>query len=209
MNAPVPPSIEPEVLRVRDRAFADLAEKSPVCVFDVGGGSSEVIVGDERGIRSRVSLPIGALALHGEFFKGLDLVNEEVLTAARGRVRLLLAESAAGRSGGHGSFCIGVGGTITTLASVMLGLDPYDPGAISGTRLSLSEVERQIALYASTPLGERPSIKGLNPKRADIILAGACIVCELLLFEGAEHLAVSDRGLRYGAMKKLFGFSVL
>ena len=190
-------------------SFADLAEESPACVFDVGGGSSEIIVGDERGIRSRRSLPIGALALHGEFFKNFDLVSEKALVAARTRVRSLLAESGLDRSDRHDSLCIGVGGTITTLASVMLELDPYEPKAISGAKLSVPEVERQIALYASTPLGERPSIRGLDPKRADIILAGACIVCELLLFKGAGYLAVSDRGLRYGAMKKIFGLSAV
>lgn len=186
-------------------AFGDLPEKAVVCVFDVGGGSSEIIVGRGSGIRSRLSLPVGALALHGEFFKGLELVDGKTLTDARTRIRGLLTESPAPRLGGRDLVCVGVGGTITTLASVMLALDPYDPGAIAGARLSVFEAERQIALYASTPLAERASIRGLNPKRADIILAGACIACELLLFTGAGYLTVSDRGLRYGALEKIPG----
>ncbi len=178
-----------------------------VCMFDVGGGSSEVVTGDGGGIRARVSVPVGALALHGEFFGGLELVEERTLKDASARIRSLLAESGVMCPTASGALCVGVGGTITTLASVMLGLDPYDPGAISGAHLAVAEVERQIALYASTPLGERPSIRGLDPKRADIILAGACIVRELLLLQRAEYLTVSNRGLRYGAMKKNFGIS--
>lgn len=182
-------------------SLAHLSDQAEVCVFDVGGGSSEIIVGGGRGIRFRLSLPIGALALHGAFFEGLDLVGEKVAAEARARTRSILAQSSIPLLDGRGDFCVGVGGTIMTLASVMLALDPFDPAAVSGARLCVSEAERQIALYAATPLGERTSIKGLNPQRADIILAGACIVCELLLFMGAGCLTVSDRGLRYGALK--------
>lgn len=185
-----------------------LRKDTPVCMFDVGGGSSEIVIGDGRGVRSRVSLPVGALALHGELFTGLDLVGREVLSDASARIRALLEKSGVARPSLQELFCVGVGGTITTLVSVMLALDPYDPDAVSGARLSVAEVERQIALYASIPLADRPSaIKGLNPKRADIILAGACIVRELLLSQAAEHLTANNRGLRYGVMKKIFGFS--
>lgn len=183
----------------------EITRRSPICLFDVGGGSSEIVCGDTAGIRSRRSLPVGALALHNGFFKGLELVSEEVIRDARMRVRSLLEEAPPLCSGVESAFCVGVGGTITTLASVMLALSLSDWAQISGAQISVSEIERQIAVYASTPIGERPLIKGLNPKRADIILAGACIVCELLIFHKAEELIVSDCGLRYGVMKKYFG----
>lgn len=185
--------------------LAGLTEGTPVRMFDVGGGSTEIVTGDGGRVRSRVSVPVGALALHGEFFAGLGLVGEAPLAAASSRVRSLLAAAGASPHAGPGPLCVGVGGTITTLASVTLGAERYDGDAVSGLRLSLAEVGRQIALYASTPLGERPAIPGLDPRRADIILAGACVVRELLLSSGADGLTVSSRGLRYGVMRKRFG----
>lgn len=181
---------------------------SRVCVLDVGGGSSEAVTGDQRGYRSSVSVPLGALSLHGEHFSrggASDLIGDAVLARARAHVRNMLAESEMNCIRTPGVYCVGVGGTITTLASVMLELDRHEPSRLAGAELSRFEIDRQIALYAATPMSERASIKGLSPKRADIILSGACIVAELLAFWGADSLAVSVRGLRYGVMKKLFG----
>jgi len=182
-----------------------LSDRTAVCVFDVGGGSSEIVCGGKNGVRSRVSLPVGALSLHAAYFKGLSQIRGEVVREACGRVRALLCEVPESRAADDSPRIVGVGGTITTLACVMMGRDLTDHGTISGAELSLSEAEHQIAMYAATPLAERRLIKGLNPKRADIILAGACIVRELLLRMGGESLTVSARGLRYGVMKKVFG----
>jgi exopolyphosphatase/guanosine-5'-triphosphate,3'-diphosphate pyrophosphatase len=87
----------------------------------------------------------------------------------------------------------------------MMELDPYDPSRANGSRLEIGEVERQIELYSSMTIQARMKIKGLTPKRADIILAGACIVGDLMGFFGAQTLTVSNCGLRYGAMEKFFG----
>lgn len=185
--------------------FSEISRQPRVCLFDVGGGSSEVVCGDKSGVRSRRSLPIGALALHNGVFRDMEPISGEAIQSARARVRSLLEKEPVSCADTEGASYVGVGGTIATLASVMLGLGLCDWAQISGAMLSVPEIERQIALYASTPVAERPLIKGLNPKRADIILAGACIVCELLVFHKAEELLVSDRGLRYGVMKKYFG----
>jgi exopolyphosphatase/guanosine-5'-triphosphate,3'-diphosphate pyrophosphatase len=108
------------------------------------------------------------------------------------------------------SFFTGVGGTITTLASVYLAnlagtAEKSLTGGVSGTILAVSEVDRQIELYVSMSVMERTGIAGLDPKRSDIILSGACIVRELLAFAEADSITVLDRGLRYGLMEKLFG----
>ena len=71
--------------------------------------------------------------------------------------------------------------------------------------LERAEVDRQIELYRTTPLDKRAAIVGLQPKRADVILAGACIVRTVLELLGKDSLTVSDRGLRHGLLAERFG----
>ncbi|MDR0648874.1 MAG: Ppx/GppA family phosphatase [Synergistaceae bacterium] len=182
-----------------------------ICAFDVGGGSSEIVTGSASGVAYRRSVPVGALSLHDEFFSQSGRsgpVLARVLEAAAGKVRMALRDEASGGlaeiPGIRDAAICGVGGTITTLAAVALSVDPYDVAKVSGTRLSINEIQRQIEMFAATSVPERARIRGLNPKRADIILAGACIVAELLGYAGAEGVIVLDRGVRYGVMEKYF-----
>jgi exopolyphosphatase/guanosine-5'-triphosphate,3'-diphosphate pyrophosphatase len=81
----------------------------------------------------------------------------------------------------------------------------YDPDVIQGSTLYRSEIERQIEMYRSMPLDARRQIVGLQPKRADVILAGACIVRTIMDKLGKDSLIVSDRGLRHGLLVDRFG----
>ena len=87
----------------------------------------------------------------------------------------------------------------------MLELEPYDPEVVQGSVLHAAEVDRQIELYRDRTADERREIVGLQPKRAEVILAGACIVRAVLEKLGAESLTVSDRGLRHGLLAERFG----
>jgi exopolyphosphatase/guanosine-5'-triphosphate,3'-diphosphate pyrophosphatase len=99
----------------------------------------------------------------------------------------------------------GLGGTVTNLAAVQRGLVPYDPAVIQGATLTRDEVDRQIELYRASSAGRRRAIPGLQPGRAEVILAGACIVRSVLELLGASALTVSDRGLRHGLIAARFG----
>ena len=98
-----------------------------------------------------------------------------------------------------------MGGAITNLTAVNLALDPYDPDRVQGAVLERAEIDRQIEQYRSTGTEERRAIVGLQPKRAEVILAGACIVRTVMDKLGAESLVVSDRGLRHGVLEERFG----
>jgi len=100
---------------------------------------------------------------------------------------------------------VGMGGAITNLTAVMHRLETYDPAVVQGAVLDLAEVDRQIELYASRTSDERRTIVGLQPKRAEVILAGACIVRTVMTKLGKESLTVSDRGLRHGVLVARFG----
>lgn len=193
-------------------AFSSLENDTPgcrrLCMFDVGGGSSEIVLGAAHGHVSRHSLPVGALTLHDMFFRRVERVEDNraaVADVAEYIRALLKAEYPGNEKGSLFDCCIGIGGTIVTLASVMLALDTFDSAAISGVQLSVGEIDRQIALFASMCPENSSGIRGLDAKRADIILAGACIVREMLAHFGFSSLVVNNRGLRYGVMMKCFG----
>ena len=98
-----------------------------------------------------------------------------------------------------------MGGALTNLAAVKHELASYDPDVVRGTVLDVAELERQIALFRTRSAEERRAIVGLQPKRADIILAGACIVRAVLAKLDCESLVVSDRGLRHRLLVERFG----
>jgi exopolyphosphatase/guanosine-5'-triphosphate,3'-diphosphate pyrophosphatase len=98
-----------------------------------------------------------------------------------------------------------MGGAATNLAAVKHELATYDPDVVQGTVLDLAEIDRQIALYAGRTADERREIVGLQPKRAEVILAGACIVRTAIAKLGRHSATVSDRGLRHGLLLDRFG----
>ena len=100
---------------------------------------------------------------------------------------------------------VGIGGAVTNLAAVEHGLEHYDPDVVQGTVLDRAEIDRQIELYRTRTADERREIVGLQPKRAEVILAGACIVRTVLEKLGRDSLTVSDRGLRHGLLRERFG----
>jgi exopolyphosphatase/guanosine-5'-triphosphate,3'-diphosphate pyrophosphatase len=81
----------------------------------------------------------------------------------------------------------------------------YDPSVVQGSELTRAEVDRQIELYRRLDAQGRRSIVGLQPKRAEVILAGACIVRTVMEKLGHDRLTVSDRGLRHGVLIERFG----
>jgi exopolyphosphatase/guanosine-5'-triphosphate,3'-diphosphate pyrophosphatase len=100
---------------------------------------------------------------------------------------------------------VGMGGAVTNMTAVMLGLATYDAGRVQGATLDRAEVDRQIELYRSRDADARRAIVGLQPKRAEVILAGACVVRTVMEKLGMTSLIVSDRGVRHGLLVDRFG----
>jgi exopolyphosphatase / guanosine-5'-triphosphate,3'-diphosphate pyrophosphatase len=172
-----------------------------VVVFDTGGGSSQFTFGAPRTIEDQFSVNVGA-ARYTERF-GLDrAVSADVVAEARAAIGADLS-----RLDGRPTpdVLIGLGGGITNMAAVKHGLERYDPDVVQGTELDAGEVDRQIELYRTRSADERREIVGLQPKRAEVMLAGACIVRTVLEKLGRDSLVVSDRGLRHGLIVERFG----
>ena len=172
----------------------------PVVDFETGGGSSQFTFGHGDRVDEQFSVPVGAVRFTEEF--GLDgTVDEarlgEALAAIAGELEPLAGRQAP-------DVLIGMGGAVTNLAAVQHQLADYDPNVVRGTRLERAEVERQIELYRTRTADERRGIVGLQPKRAEVILAGACIVLTVMRKLDVPSLTVSDRGLRHGLMAERF-----
>jgi exopolyphosphatase/guanosine-5'-triphosphate,3'-diphosphate pyrophosphatase len=170
-------------------------------VFDSGGGSSQFTFGRGSRVDERFSVDVGAVRFTEHHGLG-GVVSEEVLGTALEAIASDLARL-DGRPPPEA--IVGIGGTVTNLAAVKHGLATYDPDVVQGTALDVAEIDRQIELYRTRTADERRVIAGLQPQRADIILAGACIVRTVLAKLGRDSFTVSDRGLRHGLLVDRFG----
>jgi exopolyphosphatase/guanosine-5'-triphosphate,3'-diphosphate pyrophosphatase len=170
-------------------------------VFDTGGGSSQFTFGHGEHVDERFSLNVGAARFTEQF--GLDgVVSEDELAMALDAISADLVRLDARPAP---DALVGMGGAVTNITAVKHKLATYDPDIVQGTILDRAEIDRQIELYRTHPTEERRQIVGLQPKRAEVILAGACIVRTVMAKLGCESLTVSDRGLRHGLLAERFG----
>ena len=170
-------------------------------VFDTGGGSSQFTFGHDSVVDDRFSVDVGAVRYTERF--GLDrAVSPAVLREAMAAIAADLV-----RIDGRPvpDALVGMGGAVTNITAVSHGLATYDPAIVQGSVLDRAEIDRQIELYRSRDADARRTIVGLQPKRAEVILAGACIVRTIMDKLGKERFTVSDRGLRHGVLAERFG----
>jgi exopolyphosphatase / guanosine-5'-triphosphate,3'-diphosphate pyrophosphatase len=169
-------------------------------VVDVGGGSTEFIRGNQAGVSQAVSIDIGSVRLTEQFLHS-DPVRETEWEKMIGAIESALAQLPhPWRKDGLAVTLVGIAGTFTTLSAIEKGLAHYSHGEIHGSRLTLSEVRRQVALFQSKTIAQRKSIPGLEPRRADVILAGACLVERMMTLLESQQVIVSDQGVRYGLL---------
>ncbi|GAK56499.1 Ppx/GppA phosphatase [Candidatus Vecturithrix granuli] len=176
-------------------------DKGKLVIFDTGGGSTEFIFGQDERIEKRFSLNVGAVRYTEQILKSNPVTPAELQQAMTAIEQDLAADL---HIEGAVDALVGMGGTATNLSAVKHQLAKYDPDVIQGSTLELAEIERQIALYQSKTIEERKKIIGLQPKRADVILAGALIVKIIMQLTGASAFTVSDRGLRHGLIVDRF-----
>jgi exopolyphosphatase/guanosine-5'-triphosphate,3'-diphosphate pyrophosphatase len=100
---------------------------------------------------------------------------------------------------------VGIAGTVTTLAAVSLGLKRYSHGQVHGCVLAKPEVDRLVSLLQGSTIEKRREIPGIEPGRADVILAGAVILERIMTLFGHSRVLVSDHGVRYGVVRQELG----
>lgn len=177
-----------------------VARGARALVFDVGGGSTEIIAGRIGAVpEAAVSLDVGSVRLSERLVRG-DPPEPASLAHLVAEVERALASAPPPPP--H-EVLIGVAATVATLATIERAL-PWrqgdDGAAVHGTVLSRNSVERVAARLASLPLAERARLVGLDPRRADVIVAGAEIVRALMHWAGDQSLVVSTGGVRVGLL---------
>ncbi|MCL2449400.1 MAG: Ppx/GppA family phosphatase [Polyangiaceae bacterium] len=173
-----------------------------LAVFDIGGGSTEIILG-RRG-------PPPAIAYAHSFDIGsVRLTERHVTSDPPGSGEIAAIEKAASAALARvpqwsgSSAPIGVAGTVTTLAAVALGIAPYDGSRIHGARVGFDQLRAVVTRLAGMTLAERRQVPGMEPKRADVVVAGGLVVLAILEHWSASSLLVSDRGVRWGLAEQL------
>ena len=181
----------------------------PALIFDIGGGSTEVVLVDTRtpvpSVLDWHSVPWGVVSLtesaaSGDGAQGLD--------ATYARMRTLIAESIAPfaarlpRAVGRPRL-LGTSGTVTTLASVYLGLDRYDRSAVDGLIVPAASMRAISADLAGKSIPERARYPCIGMERADLVVAGCAILESILDIWPAERLGIADRGIREGILRRL------
>ncbi|WP_315602468.1 Ppx/GppA phosphatase family protein [Treponema socranskii] len=177
-----------------------LEKDADLVVFDTGGGSTEFIYGKGTQMVKRFSVNLGAVRITENYLKA-DPVSPADVQAAIAQIDKEFNEAGVN---GKPEQLVGMGGTVTSMGAVKHKMVKYDPSVIQGSRLTKKDIEEQIEEYSKRTVEQRKELPGLQPKRADVILAGACILKVITNRLGADGLTISDRGLRHGLAFDLF-----
>jgi len=175
-----------------------------LAMMDIGGGSTEFLLAEGETILAAVSTGLGVVKLTESCLAGDPPLRAELeavrQTAAE---RLDCARKEELRDIQSGDLFVGTAGTVTSLAAVDLALVPYDPARVTGHRMTRGRVAQLLHRLAALPLADRRRAPGLEPARADVIVAGGVICLAAMDALGFSELTVSDGGLREGILLDL------
>lgn len=185
--------------------LSGLSVSGSAAVFDVGGGSTEIVVGDVPSppelprIESATSLDMGSVRLFERHVRSDPPAPAEIEQVNAAVEHLLASEPSIPAE----ATLVGVAGTVTTLAAIALGIEPYDARRIHGASLELEVIRELSRRLARVTLDERKKLPGLSPRRADVIVAGALLVERFITWSKKSSIVVSDRGVRWGLAEEL------
>ncbi len=161
-----------------------------IVVIDIGGGSTELSFGENSHIRLATSMDIGAVRMTERFLQN-DIIIEKEVAAVRIYVRNELAHLRYNPADSS-LYMIGIGGTITSLAAIDQKLAEYRSHLVHRYIIDKHSIEKMIKELSRMPLEERKKVPGLHPGRADIIVAGAIILDEIMDFLQAKSIMTSE-----------------
>jgi exopolyphosphatase/guanosine-5'-triphosphate,3'-diphosphate pyrophosphatase len=199
--------LEPHVLTGDDEARLtfrgatsdrDPDDLTPTLVVDIGGGSTELVIGAGSEISFHVSTQAGVVRQTERHLHHDPPTEDEQRTLADD-VAAILDAAVPQEERAAAQHLIGVAGTATSLAAIAQDLEPYDPTKVHGYVMDRAECERILRRLAAMPLEERRHVAGLDPARAPTIVAGVLILLEVLKLVGLERLEISENDILRGA----------
>jgi exopolyphosphatase / guanosine-5'-triphosphate,3'-diphosphate pyrophosphatase len=179
-------------------ATAHRPTRDPTLVFDIGGGSTELIVGTGREVGFHTSLQAGTIR-QSERHLTSDPPDPHELEDLAADIRNQIDRATAAHPGARPTHAIAVAGTPTSLAAIDQGLEPYDPGRVHGYRLGMRPIQRMLSRLSSLPLAERLRVPGLHPGRAPTIVAGTVILVQVMRAFGMQEIEVSELDILHGS----------
>jgi exopolyphosphatase / guanosine-5'-triphosphate,3'-diphosphate pyrophosphatase len=185
-----------EALLTFKGVFAGRDAADGTLVIDVGGGSTELVLGGPAGVAWHISLALGCVRLTERFLRS-DPPTPGELEACRNHIGALLAEHVPEEA--RPSRAVGVAGTVTTLATLSLELDEEDPALVHGHRMSTGWIAAEAERLAALPVAAIRENRGIHRDRAPVIVAGTVVVAETLRHFGLRELEVSEQDLMHGA----------
>lgn len=172
-------------------AVSEFDEK--IMVFDIGGGSTEFILGDKNNIEYIESFNVGAVRLGEKFFKEKeDLLNGEVW------VKEILKKLSKYKD--QSFRLVGVAGTVTTHVSVLLEMEEYDTDRVHMYKLTKKDIIKNLDKFSRLSLEERKKIAGLHPKRAEVIIPGTYLLLWIMEVLERDEIIVSESDILEGMM---------
>ncbi len=196
--------LEPEVLSGDEEAAVAFAGAMsnltddvvrPVLVIDIGGGSTEVVLGDDTGVLAASSMNMGSVRLHERHIRHDPATSDEIEAVVRDSDTLL---NDCGVDLDAARTAVGIAGTMTTIAAGVLDLASYDPEAIDRSVLEVADVHAYADRLIAMTVSERQALGYMHPGRADVIGAGALIASRVLRRTSVETLLVSESDILEG-----------
>ena len=181
----------------------DAGDRTPTLVIDIGGGSTEFVIGTGHEVTYHVSNQAGVVR-QSERHLHSDPPTRGECEALATDVRKILGHGVPPEYRSSVAHAVGVAGTATSMASIAQGLEPYDPDKVEGYVISVAECRRILDRLAGLTLEERRRVPGLHPDRAPTIVAGVIILLETLALFGLSSFEVSENDILRGAAIGLF-----
>jgi len=184
------------------RAHGNAAPRPPFLVVDIGGGSTEFVLGDGDGVRAARSVDIGCVRLTERHLRG-DPPSAEEIRLAETDIRAALAEVTAEVPVAEAATLVGLAGSVTTVAALALELPAYDADAIHGSRIAIAAVRAVTADLLAATRERRAALPVMHPGRVDVIGAGALVLRVLMDEFGAGEVVVSEHDILDGIALRL------
>jgi exopolyphosphatase/guanosine-5'-triphosphate,3'-diphosphate pyrophosphatase len=199
--------IEPEIISGREEAelsfrgaTASLDLPAPYLVADIGGGSTELVLGNGDGVIAAQSLDMGSVRMTERHVTS-DPTTPAELAAISKEVDALLDSCEVALA--EARTLIGVAGTVTTVAAVALGLPEYDRAAVHHARLGAADLRTATTWLTTSTRAERSAVRSIHPGRVDVIGAGALILQRLYDRMAVDEVVVSEHDILDGVALSL------
>lgn len=202
--------ITPEVITGSEEAELSFAGavggvpdvRMPALVVDIGGGSTEFVLGDSEGVRASISVPLGCVRMTERSLHS-DPPTPEQIAGARADIRDVLAQVDARVPLAEAEQFIGVAGSVTTVVAMALDLPAYDARTIHGATISFAHVEDVTTTLLGMTHAQRASLPFMHPGRVDVIGGGALVLEESMRMAGATEVTASETDLLDGIVCRL------